>query len=221
MKCPHCQSVHTSERPERAAELGYRRFRCHGRRREFNERYRHPLLVEWRYRAVAAHALAGLLRDAAVVAREEHKQLIVDAFDRGILSQAERDDAILANIVVRGQSCDAGSPVLLVIEVAPELSVADVEQACHRAMLWAKFGLPAHPAVAGLTLTTEGARLAYDRQVRGLVAAGSDEPRDARTPLVCPPKTDHIGRNSGGERQPLSTRNRHSPVKKRGILSTS
>jgi putative transposase len=37
MKCPHCQSVHTTQRPERT-DLGYRRFRCRGWHREFNER---------------------------------------------------------------------------------------------------------------------------------------------------------------------------------------
>src|SRR5215831_1176337 len=37
MKCPHCQSGHTQERPERT-ELGYRRFRCRSCGREFNER---------------------------------------------------------------------------------------------------------------------------------------------------------------------------------------
>jgi transposase-like protein len=37
MWCPHCASADTSERRERTA-LGYRRFRCHTCKREFNER---------------------------------------------------------------------------------------------------------------------------------------------------------------------------------------
>ena len=37
MRCPHCESANTSERRERT-ELGYRRFRCHTCKREFNER---------------------------------------------------------------------------------------------------------------------------------------------------------------------------------------
>src|SRR5215468_9113249 len=37
MTCPHCQSSHTQVRPQRT-ELGYRRFRCRGCHREFNER---------------------------------------------------------------------------------------------------------------------------------------------------------------------------------------
>jgi putative transposase len=37
MRCPHCQSARTYERPDRT-ELGYRRFRCQSCHREFNER---------------------------------------------------------------------------------------------------------------------------------------------------------------------------------------
>jgi hypothetical protein len=123
------------------------------------------MLVEWRYREVASLSLTGLLGTAAVLPREEHERLIVDAFDRGLLSLAERDDAILADLVVRGQRCDTGSAVLLVIEVAPEIGAADVEQALHRTTIWAKLGIPAQPAVAGLTISAEGARLAHDRHV--------------------------------------------------------
>ena len=37
MMCPHCASSDTGERRERT-KLGYRRFRCHTCKREFNER---------------------------------------------------------------------------------------------------------------------------------------------------------------------------------------
>jgi transposase-like protein len=61
MQCQHCGAVRTVERAERA-ELGYRRFRCQGCGREFNERIRtlfnrlqYPsngicLVVLWRFR---------------------------------------------------------------------------------------------------------------------------------------------------------------------------
>jgi len=123
------------------------------------------MLVEWRYREDAAFYLRGLICDAAVLAREEQERLIVDAFDCGMLSLAERDDAILADVVVRGQRCDNGSPVLLVIEVAPEVGVVDVEQAFHRAAIWTTLGIPAQPAVAGLTISAEGKQLAHDQRV--------------------------------------------------------
>ena len=123
------------------------------------------LLVEWRYREHAVRALAGLICNAAVLPRDEHEQLIVDAFDRGMLSLVERDDAILVDVVVRGQRRDNGSAILLVIEVAPEIGAADIEQALHRALLWTKLGIPAQPAVAGLAISAEGAQIAHDQQV--------------------------------------------------------
>jgi transposase-like protein len=61
MKCPHCQSKNTVERPDRT-ELGYRRYRCNDCRRTFNERTGTPfnrlqlptdvvfLIVFWRLR---------------------------------------------------------------------------------------------------------------------------------------------------------------------------
>jgi putative transposase len=61
MRCPHCQSAATTERPDRT-ELGYRRFRCHDCQRGFNERTGTPfnrlqyptdvvcLVVLWRFR---------------------------------------------------------------------------------------------------------------------------------------------------------------------------
>jgi putative transposase len=61
MRCPHCESTATTERPDRT-ELGYRRFRCRDCRRGFNERTGAPfnrlqyptdvvcLVVLWRFR---------------------------------------------------------------------------------------------------------------------------------------------------------------------------
>src|SRR5262245_27635983 len=109
------------------------------------------MLVEWRSRKVAARSLTGLIGNATVRSREEHERLIVEACDCGMLSLAERDDAILADVVVRGQRHGPESPVLLVIEVAPEIGRADVEQALRRAALWAKLGVPTPLAVVGLT----------------------------------------------------------------------
>lgn len=61
MRCPHCQSTATTERPDQT-ELGYRRFRCRDCQRGFNERTGTPfnrlqyptdvvcLVVLWRFR---------------------------------------------------------------------------------------------------------------------------------------------------------------------------
>jgi putative transposase len=61
MRCPYCQSMATSERPDQT-ELGYRRFRCRDCRHVFNKRTGAPfnrlqyptdvvcLVVLWRFR---------------------------------------------------------------------------------------------------------------------------------------------------------------------------
>jgi putative transposase len=61
MRCPHCESTATTERPDRT-ELGYRRFRCRACQHGFNERTGTPfnrlqyptdvvcLVVLWRFR---------------------------------------------------------------------------------------------------------------------------------------------------------------------------
>jgi putative transposase len=61
MRCPYCQSMATTERPDHT-ELGYRRFRCRGCMRGFNERTGTPfnrlqyptdvvcLVILWRFR---------------------------------------------------------------------------------------------------------------------------------------------------------------------------
>lgn len=64
MRCPHCASSATPERPDRT-ELGYRGFRCRTCLREFHERTGTPfnrlqyptdvvcLVVLWRFRVTA------------------------------------------------------------------------------------------------------------------------------------------------------------------------
>ena len=44
MTCPHCEFTATTERSNHTA-LGYRRFRCHARKRGFNERT--GILFNW------------------------------------------------------------------------------------------------------------------------------------------------------------------------------
>ena len=83
MKGPHCQSVQTKQRSERT-ELGYRRFRCQGCQREFNERTGTPfnrlqypravacLVVVWRLRyKVSLRDLAEMLMEQGLVFTHE------------------------------------------------------------------------------------------------------------------------------------------------------
>jgi hypothetical protein len=123
------------------------------------------MLIEWRYREGADMYLAKVVSIVAVMSRPEQEQLIVDAFARGVLSLTERDDAIQADLVVHAQRRTDGSPVLLVGEVAPELSVTDVEDAVRRARIWAKLGTPTQPLVAGLRLSAAAEHVTRAQQV--------------------------------------------------------
>jgi hypothetical protein len=123
------------------------------------------LLIEWRYREGADVYLAKVAAIVAVVSRHDQEQLIVDAFARGVLSLAERDDAIQADLVVRAQRRTDGSAVLLVGEVAPELSVTDVEDAVRRARIWAKLGTPTQPLAAGLRLSAAAEQVTRAQQI--------------------------------------------------------
>jgi hypothetical protein len=123
------------------------------------------LLIEWRYREGADVYLAKVASVIAIVSRPEQEQLIVEAFARGVLSLAERDDAIQADLVVQAQRQTDGSAVLLVGEVAPELSVTDVEDAVRRARIWAKLGTPTQPLVAGLRLSAAAEQVTRAQRV--------------------------------------------------------
>src|SRR6187200_732040 len=86
MRCPHCESADTTERRERTV-LGYRRFRCQGCQREFNERtgtrfnhLQYPtdvvcLVVLWRVRyKLSLRDLAEMFLERGVVFTHEAVQ---------------------------------------------------------------------------------------------------------------------------------------------------
>ena len=123
------------------------------------------LLVEWRYREGALVSLAEHIRHGMVLSRVEHEQRIADAFACGRLSLAERDDAILVDLVVAGHHPEDGSALLLVIEVAPTITVPEVHHAWRRATVWSTLGTPVQPVVAGLTINPDADLVARDQHV--------------------------------------------------------
>ena len=101
MTCPHCKSVHTSERPKRT-ELGYRRFLCRRCGREFNERTGTPfnrlqypsdvvcLVVLWRLR----HAL--LWRQSSYGTQSQRGSRFVEAILTVVSSCQQQGRNVLA-----------------------------------------------------------------------------------------------------------------------------
>lgn len=117
------------------------------------------------YQNRAPGYLLRIMRRPHVLSADELVEMIEDGVDSGKISMAEGDDAIVADIVVRGLRRDEGSAMFAVVEVAPEIGLRDVEQAVRGAGVWAKLGAQAQPVVAGLAISAEAEGLAREKQV--------------------------------------------------------
>lgn len=122
-------------------------------------------LLELRYRERAPAYLGRLVRRIHVLSAEELSELLEDAVERGQLTEAEKDEVILTDVVVRGRSRENGAEVYLVVEVSWGVGPHDVERAVQRAALLSKLGTPALPVVAGKAVTDQAAHLARAKQV--------------------------------------------------------
>ncbi|MDW8104367.1 MAG: hypothetical protein RMK92_05080, partial [Armatimonadota bacterium] len=81
------------------------------------------------------------------------------------LTDEERAEFYLADVVVRGNWIQDGQPVFFVMEVSETVDANDVVRAIRRAELLRKAGLRAVPAVAGEDRNSEALELATDRGV--------------------------------------------------------
>ncbi len=89
---------------------------------------------ERKVRENAAAYLGRLISRARLVPSEQLADILEDAFDEGRISETERDDAILIDLVVRGRlRHDKTREVLLAAEVSVMVDRHDVERAARRA----------------------------------------------------------------------------------------
>ncbi|MGH7964448.1 MAG: hypothetical protein ACRERD_21970 [Candidatus Binatia bacterium] len=122
--------------------------------------------LENRYRQRAASYLSRIVRRIHTLSNDELSALLDDAVDQGQLSEDEKDEILLADLVVRGKRREDGAEVYLVLEVSVGVGLGDVERAVGRAELLGKIGTLALPVVAGKRVTEAAARLAQRLQVR-------------------------------------------------------
>lgn len=100
-----------------------------------------------RVRHLSSEALAGILKEAE---------------EEGRITEEERLDALLADVVVRGR-LKTGEGRVLVAEVSHVVDIHDVKWAAWRAQVVARaLGIPAVSVVLGLTMTQGGARPSRD-----------------------------------------------------------
>jgi cell division protein FtsB len=112
-------------------------------------------MLELRYGVRGVPSVGRILRRSHVLSPDEVYKLLDDAVDHGVLSDAERDQLIEADLLVRGKDRTTGSDVYLVMEVSWGVGPVDVQRAAERAALLAKLGIPTISAVAGRDITRE------------------------------------------------------------------
>lgn len=107
-------------------------------------------LLEFRYREHCPGYFGRWLRRPRVLPLEDLEDAAED-----ILSRAERDDALLIDLVIQGRLRPplGDQEVLVAVEVSSVIDESAVERASRRAGLLRRLGRPAIPAVAGEKIT--------------------------------------------------------------------
>jgi len=121
--------------------------------------------LEILYRQRAAAYLSRIARRIKTLSTDEVGILLDDAVDQGQLADAERDDILLADLIVQGRRRDDGTQVCLVVEISVDIGPHDVERAVQRATLLGKLRTPAIAVVAGKTIPEAATRLVRTQPV--------------------------------------------------------
>jgi len=123
------------------------------------------IVLELQYRDRAYAYFAPLIRRTRVLSGDELDALLEGAIAQGQLSEAEADELLLADLLLRGRRRADNSEVYLVVEVSWKVDPYDVERSVRRAALMSRIGIPAVPVVAGKEVIAEAANLADMLQV--------------------------------------------------------
>lgn len=123
------------------------------------------ITLELRYRERAPAYFAKILRRARLILDSELMEILDSEKAREVLSEEERDELLLADLVVWGRRKRDNAEVYLVGEVSWVVDTTDVERAWRRAELLSRLGVKAVPVVAGRTITEEADQLAREKKV--------------------------------------------------------
>lgn len=111
--------------------------------------------LERRYRDRGHACFSRLVRRAHVLSGDELIALLDEAVAGGQLSEAEADEILQADVVVRGRRREDGAEVYLAAEVSWGVGISGVQRASQRAALLSRTGTPTLPVVAGYWVTPE------------------------------------------------------------------
>jgi hypothetical protein len=123
------------------------------------------VVLELRYQYRAHAYFAPLIRRMRVLSPEEIDTLLEAAVTQGLLSEAEADEIVLADLLLRGRRREDNTEVYVVVEISSKIDPYDVERSMRRATLLSRLGTPAIPVVAGQEVVEEAANLASMLQV--------------------------------------------------------
>ena len=121
--------------------------------------------LERRYRERAYSYFGRLIRKGRIIEPQKLYEMLDEAIERGVLSQRDRDQVGLADLVMRGRWIADGRQVMVLAEISALVDLNDVQRAVDRAALLAKTGLPVVPVVAGASVTERAADMARSRKV--------------------------------------------------------
>jgi len=130
------------------------------------------MTLELRYRDRAPAYFAKILRRARLLSDPELMELLDSEKAREVLSEEEREDLLLADLILWGRRKSDGAEVYLVGEVSWVVDCGDVERARRRADLLGRLGVTAIPVVTGRTLTEEADQLAREKKVLRFLDGG-------------------------------------------------
>jgi multidrug efflux pump subunit AcrA (membrane-fusion protein) len=145
------------------------------------------IVLELRYHH-RAHAYFGpLIRRTRVLSPEEIDTLLEAAVAQGLLSEAEADEIVLADLLLRGRRREDNAEVYIVVEISWKIDLYDVERSVRRATLLSRLGTPAIPVVAGKEVIEEAANLAGMLQVWQLTNGQAIPPQQRDSTSDHPP----------------------------------
>ena len=117
-------------------------------------------MLEIRYRERAHAYFSKMIRRAHLLSFEELYRLIDQAVEKGVLTEEEGDELVLADAIIRGIWREDKQQVYLVVEVSWGIGMEDVERARKRAELLEKTGVRAIPVVAGRWISSHASEQA-------------------------------------------------------------
>jgi hypothetical protein len=136
------------------------------------------VVLGFHFKRRAPGYLCPLARRLRVIESEQWADMLDDAADDGLLTEAERASVIHADVVLTGCHRDTGRAIYLLVGLAVSIGRDDVERAVERAALLEKLWRPVLPIVGGDRISDEAADLARERGVWSVVDGDLVAPRD-------------------------------------------